>query len=188
MSIVSNLRPSAFLATIQKHKGPARVNRYKIILPAFSGFNQEELNHLCRSCDIPDKTISVIESKIGATTYESPSGIQFGDFTLTFNEVQTGIVEDYFNVWMDLIMDPVSGLSSYRKDFASDISVFRLSNSGVPVAQFKMLDCWPKTRPAIAFNDESQDEVQKITVNLSCRRVVYNARPGTDFTISNDYV
>lgn len=189
MSIVNNLRPSVLLATMLKHKGPARTNRYKIILPSFSGgLTQEELNHLCRSCDIPDKTIGVMESKIGVTTYESPAGVQFGDFTLVFNEVATGLVEDYFNTWMGLMLDPVTGLSSYRKDFAYDITVFRLSSDGTPIGQFKMFDCWPKTRPAITFNDEAMDEVQKITVNLTCRRVSYEPFRNQDFTLSKDYV
>lgn len=173
MSEVRNMRPLSLTSVLARHKGPARGNHYKIILPDLNNaVSPEELNALCRSCNIPSRTIATLERKITGTPTETGAGDNFGDLTLSFTEVTDGLVFRYWESWMDLVT-PATELSNYRLDFVKEILIQRLRHDGTPAVEFKLYECWPKTRPDLEFSDESQNVVQKVTVSLSCKNYDY---------------
>ena len=172
-----------FLATLQKHSGPQRANRYDVFLPEFPGFETagEELNNLCRSVQVPGKDINVIERKINPLTSESAGGYDINNISLQFTETADSYVFRYFENWLNLIVDPETKLSGYKNDYAKDIRIrnkydvavqYDLETGGVKDKTTRnreliLTRCWPRTRPEITYSDKERDSIIEITIELS---------------------
>lgn len=97
---------------------------------------------------------------------QTPTGYTLEPVTLSFTEYNNSLITDYWNYWMDLIVDPVTGVVSYRLDHAKDITIVRKDQQDTVKWAVKLLNAYPKTVNSVELSDKSNDETVEVTVLL----------------------
>jgi hypothetical protein len=140
--------------------------------------DRETLSVLCRLTGIPARTIQTIERKTNFLAVDNPGGGSVEPVTMTFTEVQDGMIIRYIENWMNEVQNPDTGVTAYREDIARDIKVFTYDRNNDKSLEATLVGCWPTTRPEIQYTDETNDEMVTISVSFSVKKVKYKQYKG----------
>lgn len=73
-------------------------------------------------------------------------------FTLTLYEDRLGTSQKWINDWKSRVKDMESGAYGLPSDYKRNIEVQLLDQKNLPVATYKMIDCWPTDTQPFSLN------------------------------------
>lgn len=73
-----------------------------------------------------------------------PGRLEDSVLSLTFRETELGLVDTYFNMWRNLVVDE-DGLYGVRLEYSKTVVLMLLSSVGFPVKSFDYREVYPKT-------------------------------------------
>jgi hypothetical protein len=146
--------------------------------------NSRELNILCESVTMPGRQILTSERQIGNVREKVAYGYAVDDVSMTFYLLNDYGVKNYFDAWMNSVVNNETYEPGYKKDYAKTVKIHQLRkpliglsgglgpirvNIGVgggSVYSVELLEAFPTTVQQIDFTNE-QDGLVRVTVQLS---------------------
>lgn len=161
-----------FRAGLDRHGGVARNNKFRIILPQLQGIQADsvDLNLFATNVELPGKDLETIDRKVGvrnATKHAVTYSIT--DLTITFIETNNGFVKSYIDKWQELAIDPVTGMTYYRRDYEKDITVDHLDPTGKNTFRYILRGCFPKVRSTFSYDNDAKDEILRFPVSFEVK-------------------
>ena len=161
-----------FIAQI-KREGLARQNRFtvEISLPdkMSNSYRELQLVHLfCEQAVLPGITVNTQPIRTFGETREIVSDRGFETITLTFLVDKKMLVKQFFDDWMNLIIDPDSRLSGYYNDYAKTIKIRTQDLNDNVVYECELDEAYPKAVQAITLDNNAKD-VMKLGVTFAYR-------------------
>ena len=163
-------------SVISKHRGLARPNQYRVILPVLPNLDVDasDLDVLCRATGVPGKNINSATRKTGALGRDHATDFEIENVTMTFTETANSFIRNYFDHWMDLIIHPITHVVEFKDKYAKSIEIRTYNNAGVdaesPIGEEAvtlLVGCWPKTRPTVNYADSERDSNIEISIDFS---------------------
>ena len=108
--------------------------------------------------------------------YES---LYSGDLDLTFRVGRDMFEREFFEKWMNQIVDHSTNTMGYYHSYTRDIEIAQLGPKDRVVYQVRVKECWPKTLNAIELGFDKSSEYTRQVVSLSFREyeVILADRP-----------
>jgi len=200
MSFIQKLRQSVnptkiddFKATIGKHQGLARGNRFliymrppeqsilnidvsNIAISALSGnFKASSLINdprdialLCDSTSLPGRQIQTMDNPhLGfRNTIKHPTQYFNEDIEFTFHLTNDYYMRKMFDKWMGLVINQETFLKNYDEVYTSDITIQQLNAENMPVYGVKLKNAFPITMGGVELNNGSS-ETQKLSITFT---------------------
>lgn len=170
-----------------KARGLARSNRFIIEfgLPQLiqkDTLNLQTVHLLCESVSLPSINIASQPNRSYGEQREIPYDRNFEPMTVNFYVDSEMVVKEFFDYWVNVVINPVSRSINYYSQYTTDMSVYVLDVADTKTYQVKMFEVYPKTVSAISLDQNSRD-IMKLSVtfnyryHLSSRMVVLNGEP-----------
>jgi len=179
-------------STISRRGGVLQPNRYAVYMPvpimgeislrnivsgAFrtrslggtiqSLFNDpRDLTFLCRNATLPGRQIATTDWSTNPKMKKMPYAKITDDVSLTFIMTQDMFAKQFFDGWMNNIINEDHTLN-YKNDYATDIIVQQLDKDNMPVYTVKFKNAFPVTVSEVELSADSADTVSTCTVTLS---------------------
>lgn len=179
-------RTDDFRASVEKGRGLASNNRYRVFLPSTAEFilasgeryfnstaentlaTSGDLNFYCTAARIPGKNITTIDRQIGLEQVKVANGYTFGDVSLTFYLTQDYAAKRYFELWSECIMTPTPPYTiGFHNNYAKSVTIEQLDRVGDPIYSVELLKAFPTTYTEIELNNQAQGAALEFTVSLS---------------------
>jgi hypothetical protein len=164
--------PYTLIGTLVKHRGIAINNKYRVVLPNIGNIRGSDLSVLCRSVEMPGKNITTTPRRTAMREIEIPTGYNLVGVNMVFTETMKSTVKEYFDAWMNAIVDPRTHTVAYYKDVARDVHIIRQGRSGVAQAASTLVDAIPKTISAATLTAAGQMGPVEYTVEFVYRDVI----------------
>ena len=162
-----NMNPGLIKAVINKAGGVARTNKYRVLFPRLNKSAYSlALDVLCSATGLPGKNITTVPRRTSMKEIQTPTGYTLEPVEMTFTELENNVIMDYFEEWMDSIVDPVTHAVAYRHDISKEVIVWRLGVDGKMKHGFALKRAFPKARPTVVLGDEQSDEIMKIQIQM----------------------
>jgi len=194
MSLPANI--DSLKSTISRRGGLARPNRFAIYLThpsttrdsllnldmdslvsSFIGgggltslFNDpRDMFLLCDAVTIPGKRITTMEQTTSHFTAKKPYSMLVEEVTMTFNLTNDYYVRKYFDEWQDMIINPNSYKTEYKKNYCKDIIIQQLtpSNDIIPSYSVKLEDAYPIAISAVDLSNSAENTTAQMTVSFA---------------------
>lgn len=175
----------AMRASISKHAGPAKQNRFQVIFtpPGAELLNQNktdiagsivsggfdvrslvndprDISLLATRASFPSWGIPTFEYQTTGQVNKFPYTFIHEDLTLSFLCTNDYYIKKMFDVWMNGVMDVNSHTASYKDNYVTDIVVAQLNEKHIPVYSYKFVDAFPTIVTAIEFSQDGTDLVK----------------------------
>lgn len=154
--------------------------------------NSRELNTLCKGASLPGKQILTTDRRIGMTNERVAYGYAVADLNLTFNMLNDYSVKNYFDEWLDLIIQDgwgpdgkkVSQIVRYKDSYALPVKIHQLRKpqvgfsanlgpitanvgfGGGSVYSVELFEAFPTTVNEITFSNDL-DGIVELSVSLT---------------------
>lgn len=133
----------AFKAYIASRDGFARTSSWQVILPTLSGFDYytEELNVLCKDVSLPGKQILTNERVVGMKPTKQAYGFLHDDVSLTFHVLNDYKIKEYFDYWMNIVVDQDAPYElNYPDEYSGDVRIQQIQKgaSGKDLLDFSI--------------------------------------------------
>jgi len=152
------LSPSFAKSILTAHGGPARYNKYRVIMPTlFIGGDSLTLDTLCRTATLPSRAIDTTKRKVNMKIIQVPSGYTNGTVDFTFTETSDGMVSRYLDEWMGRIVSEKTYDIAYKVDVVRDIIIMRTDNDGLPTYTCILRNAFPKLKSQIDMSDTNNN-------------------------------
>ena len=109
--------------------GLARPNNFLVELPPIGGVSGQTMNVLCRSATLPGRQVLTHDRIIGMEKEKVAYGYAVDDVNLTFLMLNDYSVRNYFDSWVNIIMDQDTQTAGYRDEYARRVVIHQLANS-----------------------------------------------------------
>lgn len=109
---------------IGSNDGVALGNLFRVILPAQE--QAKNLDLLCRSTNMPGRSILTNERLIGLTKQTVAYGYEKPNVTMTFLVLNNPFVRTFFEQWMNLVVDNKTYQLGYYSDYTRNINIQQL--------------------------------------------------------------
>lgn len=154
--------------------------------------NSRELNTLCRGASLPGKQILTADRRIGMNNEKVAYGYAVGDVNLTFYMLNDYSIKNYFDEWLNLIIDDGYGESGkklaqsvkYKDEYAKTVKIHQLRKpqigfsgslgpisanvglGGGSVYTVELIEAFPITINEITFSNDL-DGIVEMSVSLT---------------------
>lgn len=176
-SIYSLERAFALLTTY----GYASPNKYFVsfynlptevsTIPTISLSDQGRLKLACEAVDLPVKNITTDDLKIGKHIRKSAIGYTVDPIKLTYRCSRDMVEKVFFDKWLDLICDPITGAMEYHQTFTSDVIIEVLDGGGEPIYAVQLHEAFPISVSGTGLSYQSVNEAIKVDIQLAYTRL-----------------
>lgn len=128
--------------------------------------NSRMFPYLVKSANLPETSFEEVSTQLNVFGYKTPGNKTYGDWTITLNIDDKGLVLDKFHAWQSLIYDIHTGVYGAPVTYMLNQDFYLLDNSGNAIKTFKLKYCWPKSISEVTF-DYSQAEIASFSVTFS---------------------
>jgi hypothetical protein len=169
-----------FRASVEKGRGLASNNRYRVILPTLANavkadgsrpsdqFSSSDLNFYCTAARIPGKNITTIDRQVGLEQVKVANGYTFGDVSLTFYLTNDYAAKKYFELWSECIMTPTPPYTiGFHNNYAKSVMIEQLDKLEQPIYTVELVKAFPTTYTEVELNNQAQGAALEFTVSLS---------------------
>lgn len=192
-SSVSKFAPDRFRATIMNGRGLSSASRFEVSLPSIGGMQKvgggsindkstsDDRNLLCVAANIPGSQISGVQRPYSIEPRQYANGYTNSDCTMTFYLTNTYIMRDYFERWMQCIVDrgeknnmnTANMAAFYRsgsgQSYQKDIKIVQYSRDARKSYSVKLIDAYPMNVSQIELNSQLQTQASEFTVTWGYR-------------------
>ena len=128
------------------------------------------LSESCESVNFPGRSLSSQPNRISGPVREMPyESLYSGDLDMTFRVGGDMFERQYFEEWMDIIVDHKSNRLNYYDNYVRDIYLSQLNMKDQIVHQVIVKECYPKTLNPIERSQASTDETLKQSLSFAFR-------------------
>lgn len=157
-----------FIALV-KTEGLARNNRFVVYItpPAGLASPDVKLRFLCDSASLPG--MNFLSNPV--TTYGEQREViynrSFEPITLEFLMDQDMEIKRFFDSWQAQIVNPVSRIVNYYRNYIGTIEIYQLDASDKEKSRYiaRLHEAFPKSVAAVSFNANSKD-ITKLSVSF----------------------
>lgn len=151
---------TAFLASFTTDL--ARPSRFDVSIPG-----AQFLTLRCDNAELPSRTFSTAEQKIGSNPIEKyPYHSNYNDASMTFIVSDSMVEKLFFDGWMEKV-NPLSTFNfKYKNTYVKDIIVTQYSVANKPTYSVKLKDAYPISINQLDL-DWSSDSHHKLTVTFA---------------------
>lgn len=113
---------------INNKRGIARLNRFMVELPVITGAlpSFEEMVVLCKTASIPGKGIATHDRTVMTENEKTGYGYIVQEMPLTFYLLNDYGMRDYFDTWMNTIVNQDTHEVSYKTEYQRSIRIHQL--------------------------------------------------------------
>lgn len=164
-------------AYVNSKNGFARTNAWQVVLPQLIGFDiaTEELNVLCKDVNLPGRQIATNERVVGMKATKQAYAFLQDDVSMTFHLLNDYRIKEYFEHWMNIIIDQDDAYTlAYPDEYSGDIAISQLRKGNINSVDDTIVytcvleNAFPTTMNAINLNNE-QAGIVELNVQLSYR-------------------
>lgn len=190
---VTKFAPDRFRATVMNGRGLASASRFEVSLPSIGGMlkvsggaikdksTSDDRNLLCVAANIPGTQISTVRRPYTIETKTLANGYSNTDCTMTFYLTNTYVMREYFERWMQCIIDrgekdkqTGSNLAAFYKGpkgqtYQKDIKIVQYSRNARKSYSVKLIDAFPTSISQIELNSQLQTQASEFTVTWAYR-------------------
>lgn len=132
------------------------------------GYNSSKniFPYLVRSTSIPDSIFEEIVIPYPGIPFKMAGNRSFGDWSISFNVDEKGILLDAFNSWHELIYNTRTNQYNEPSIYMKDQQLFLIDGLGMTTKKIHLFNAWPKTLGSIGF-DYSSSEVATMDITFS---------------------
>ena len=185
---------NAFLQHNASRDGYAKANRYEIIIGLPSGVTQgsadgagetamssnvisqlhgetaRRISFRCDSISIPGRNLRTqMNGNIYGPPHEIVQGQTFAPVEATFY-CGSDLAERYFfEEWQKVTYNPNTYDINYYKEYVGSIDIYQLNEQDERTYGCKLEEVFPKTVAALAYSHGSNNQIQKVSVELAYR-------------------
>ena len=156
----------------QMRRGFARPNLFQVDISKVSTDTAPKYRMSCFQAQIPGVSVATTDRDIGfrSVAYQK----LYSDMTLGFY-VSSGLDElQFWQSWMDSIVDNTTNHFRHPKSYYGIIKVTPYSRSGGPSGTWTFLDAYPKAVDPIALDYGTNDTVMTLNVSLTYRNYTHD--------------
>lgn len=156
--------------------GPARSNRYRLLLPALDyEATPETMNILCDSVNMPGRQILTNERFTDMKARKVAYGFASEDIEVSFILTNDWAPWNYLYNWHQRVIGNVTELNNFQVNFKDeytrDIEIEHLNYSNQNVSQVAkkvvLLNAYPTTVNAIELSNSSENEIIRVSASFS---------------------
>lgn len=126
-----------------------------------------DISLLCDSVSIPGKQVSTFDYQTIKQSVKIPYGTIHDDVELTFLLTNDYHMKTVFDKWINSIVNPEKYCVAYKKDITCDVVIQQLDEQNIPIYGVKLEGAFPVSMSAISLSNESENTIQKLTVNFA---------------------
>ena len=155
-----------FISTI-KTQGTARLNRFSVLIsnPATSSYN-DLVQLYCEQAALPSISFASQPTRTYGEQREVVYDRTFEALTLTFIVDRQYKVKEYFDAWIDKIVDPTTRNVGYYDQYVRNIKITTQDTKDSNTYETEIFEAYPKTIGAINLDHNSKDIVKlQVTFN-----------------------
>ena len=183
-----------FKSIIGKRGGLARPNRFAVImtpptntfintdwqglasqaLTGNLGFNDlindpRDIALLCKSCNIPGKTLNTIEYELNGfrNQVKIPYTFTNEDVTMVFHLTNDYYMKKTMDKWMQSVINEENHALNYKADYASEILIQQLDAENHPIYGVKLTRAYPTAINSVALDNGASDVTQELSVTFT---------------------
>ena len=170
----------------QMARGFARPNLFRVDISKVKIGSQPKYRMSCFQAQIPGISLATTDKDIGfrSVAYQK----LFSDFTLGFY-VSSGLEElQFWQSWIDYIVNNKTNHFGYPKDYYSTVKVTQINRTGGPTGVWTFHDAYPKSVDPIALDYGTNDAVMTMATTLTYRNYTHDYKTEQSFTSIADDV
>lgn len=145
-----------FLSNLRA-EGVAKSSHFQVTIPSIPGILSTEfpnysrlLAFRCEAAELPGRQLATQDNRIYGPIYKIPYQSLYQEVTLTFLETQDLFIRQFFEAWVDGVLESTTNLLNYFNTFTTDIMVTQYDvsvrageESLIPVAKWSLLNAYP---------------------------------------------
>lgn len=176
-------------------KGLARTNRFEVIITSpkkitrtpqiafrgaivggertgFSTIPSNKISLLCEQASFPLLNINTKPYRIYGPAYPRPVVSEYGgDGTaMTFHVDREMQVKQFFDGWMQIVIDKDNYHVSFQEDYVVDIEVFQLDEAMNRTYGIRLIDSFPRSMNLMELNHAAQSQTHRLIVLFAYRK------------------
>ena len=185
---------NAFLQHNASRDGYAKANRYEVVillpsgvtsgdfqgageaamatnvLSRLSGETARRISFRCDSISIPGRNLRTqLNGNIYGPPHEIVQGQTFAPVEATFY-CGSDLAERYFfEDWQKITYNPDTYNINYYKEYVGSVEIYQLNEQDERTYGCKLEEVFPKTVAALAYSHGSNNQIQKVSVELAYR-------------------
>jgi hypothetical protein len=161
-----------FLANIDRHSGPAKMERFYVqITPPATMINSyasfmRDLTYQAESSSLPAIQLETNDYRIYGYSKKNPIGVVFSEQDITFHCTNDFYEKPFFEQWIDYINPAGSGYDfNYKTTYVGTIGIFQLDQQQNIIYGVNLVNAFPFTvrEMPLAWNEDS---IHKLTVGF----------------------
>lgn len=158
-------------------KGLARSNRFEVLILPPQGLranrnSSDTVSLLCEQASFPMLSINTKPFRIYGPSYQRPTGIEYGGEGLpfTFHVDREMKVKNFFDEWMQLIVNKDTFNVTYQREYITDITIKQLDEADNVTYTAVLKDAFPRNMNLMDLNHSSQSQTHRLTVLFAYRK------------------
>ena len=185
---------NAFLQHNASRDGYAKANRYEVVIGLPSGASiassstagddatagavrqllsaetTRRVSFRCDSISIPGRNLrTVMNGNIYGPPHEVVQGVTYAEVQATFY-CGSDLAERYFfEDWQKITYNPDTYNINYYKEYIGSVEIYQLNEQDERTYGCKLEEVFPKTVAALAYSHGSNNQIQKVSVELAYR-------------------
>lgn len=128
---------------------------------------QGNINIMCHSCSLPQRTLLTYEHKQLAAPYRVPYSQSYDPVTFSFYTDPEYTTREYFDIWQNAVMNIGSNTINYYNEFTSDIRIYALDSAGNYSYYVDLFEAYPINVGMVDLSYSNVNAVQTVTVTMS---------------------
>lgn len=169
-----------FLSNLDKHSGPAKMERFyiqitpPILLNPSYITNLRDLSYQAESASLPSIQLQTNDYRIYGYSKKVPTGIIFEEMDITFYCTNDFYEKPFFDSWVDLINPSLKGYDfEYKQNFVGTIGIFQLDQQQNVIYGVNLVNAFPYSVRSLplAWNE---DTIHKINIGFYYDKYVPN--------------
>lgn len=187
----NDLSVSSFITRFKT--GFARPNRYRVEFSLPAGFNtsptfpgvnsnssaslirfqeinmnrQGNINIMCHSCNLPQRTLLTYEHKQLIGPYRVPYSQSYDPVTFSFYTDPEYTTREYFDIWQNAVVNIGSNSMNYYNEFTSDIRIYTIDSAGNDAYFVDLYEAFPINIGMVDLSYSNLNTTQTVTVTMS---------------------
>tara|TARA_B100001094_G_scaffold309884_1_gene343966 strand:- start:707 stop:1252 length:546 start_codon:yes stop_codon:yes gene_type:complete len=160
------------LATALQSYPPLRSNQYEVyIQPPQALGGGLGGPYFASSVQFPGRSLATVERRTFGPQRDMPYERLFsGDLDITFTLTKGGFMRDYFEKWMDEIIDPETNrIKNSRERYLGELQIDVTGTDGSTEYGITVLEVFPKSISPVQLSYRSENEVLEQPVSFSFR-------------------
>jgi hypothetical protein len=182
-------------SVISKHGGMAPANRFNIIFtpPQVSLLNlnptnligslisgsfsvkslindPRDISLLCKSASLPGRQIGTLDYQGHRESRKMVNSIAHDEISTVFLVTSDMYIKTMFDGWSNFIFNSNKYHVSYKKEFATDVTIQQLNKENKPVYGVRLHGAFPTSIGGLGLDNSGDGSIQELTVQWSYDR------------------